>query len=61
MDKRIIFLLLAVFAIYLGTTAEFIAAHKFYEKNGFTEVPKANLPETFPVMAVDTKFYMYAF
>lgn len=43
--------------IYLGTTAKFLAAHKFYEKNGFVEVDKSSLPEAFPVMTVDSKFY----
>ena len=46
-----------VVGIYLGTTTKFLAAHRFYEKNGFTEVPKSALPKTFPVMAVDSKFY----
>lgn len=44
--------------IYLGTTDTFLAAHRFYEKNGFTEVAKAQLPDSFPVMAVDSKFYV---
>ena len=44
--------------IYLGTTAKFLAAHRFYEKSGFTEISKGVLPERFPVMTVDTKFYM---
>ncbi|ELA7922217.1 MULTISPECIES: GNAT family N-acetyltransferase [Vibrio] len=48
-------------SIYLGTTAEFLAAHKFYEKNGFLEVSKNTLPESFPVMSVDTKFYVRVF
>ena len=43
--------------IFLGTTAKFLAAHRFYEKNGFREVSKDQLPSTFPIMAVDTKFY----
>lgn len=43
--------------IYLGTTAKFLAAHRFYEKNGFVEIDRSALPDTFPVMAVDTKFY----
>ena len=43
--------------IYLGTTAQFLAAHRFYEKNGFTEVDQGVLPASFPVMSVDTKFY----
>lgn len=47
--------------VYLGTTSKYLAAHRFYEKNGFIEVSKDILPKTFPVMAVDTKFYMYAF
>ena len=43
--------------IFLGTTPKFLAAHRFYEKNGFLEIPKADLPQSFPVMKVDTKFY----
>ncbi len=43
--------------IFLGTTAKFLAAHRFYEKNGFAEIAKENLPPRFPLMAVDTKFY----
>lgn len=43
--------------IFLGTTDKFIAAHRFYEKSGFVEVWKTALPERFPVMSVDTKFY----
>lgn len=43
--------------IYLGTTEHFLAAHRFYEKNSFTEVPKESLPASFPRMRVDTKFY----
>lgn len=43
--------------IYLGTTPKFLAAHRFYEKSGFVEIPKAELPAAFPVMEVDTKFY----
>jgi N-acetylglutamate synthase-like GNAT family acetyltransferase len=43
--------------ILLGTTALFHAAHRFYEKNGFVEIDKQDLPPAFPIMAVDTKFY----
>lgn len=43
--------------IFLGTTALFLAAHRFYEKNHFVEVDRGELPEAFPVMAVDSKFY----
>lgn len=44
--------------IFLGTTSKFHAAHRFYEKSGFIEIEKALLPDTFPVMSVDTKFYV---
>ena len=43
--------------IFLGTTEKFIRAQRFYEKNGFEEIAKQELPGTFPVMEVDTKFY----
>lgn len=46
--------------IFLGTTAKFLAAHRFYEKSGFAEIAMAALPPSFPVMSVDTKFYKYA-
>lgn len=45
--------------IYLGTTPAFLAAHRFYEKHGFTEIRKDELPPYFPVMEVDKKFYRY--
>lgn len=45
--------------VYLGTTPQFLAAHKFYEKNGFTSVDVQDLPENFPVLQVDKKFYKY--
>lgn len=44
-------------AIILGTTDKFLAAHRFYEKNGFVEIAAEDLPASFPRMAVDTKFY----
>ena len=43
--------------IFLGTTAQFLAAHRFYEKNGFAAIDPTALPERFPRMAVDTRFY----
>ncbi len=43
--------------IFLGTTDRFLAAHRFYEKHGFTPVPPADLPQSFPRMNVDTRFY----
>lgn len=45
--------------VYLGTQSNFFAAHRFYEKNGFQETNKASLPKKFPIMRVDTKFYVY--
>ena len=44
--------------IYLGTVPALRAAHRFYEKNGFTLIEAAQLPSTFPRMAVDTVFYL---
>jgi GNAT superfamily N-acetyltransferase len=43
--------------IYLGTTDAFRAAHRFYEKNGFRQVGRSELPAAFPVMKVDSRFY----
>jgi N-acetylglutamate synthase-like GNAT family acetyltransferase len=43
--------------IYLGTVDRLKAAHRFYEKNRFQEMDKSDLPEQFPIMAIDTKFY----
>ena len=45
--------------IYLGTTSKFLAAHRFYEKNGFWQIDKIDLPGAFPVMKVDTRFYKF--
>jgi GNAT superfamily N-acetyltransferase len=44
-------------AIYLGTVDQLKAAQRFYEKNGFEELPKEELPASFPLMKVDTLFY----
>jgi len=43
--------------IMLGTTENFLAAHRFYEKNGFVLVAREALPAGFPFMALDTRFY----
>lgn len=43
--------------IFLGTTDKFLAAHRFYEKNGFQLIEKSTLPPAFPVMVVDSRFY----
>ena len=48
-----------VTTIYLGTTPQFKAAHRFYEKNGFIQIPEHTLPARFPVVAVDKLFYRY--
>jgi GNAT superfamily N-acetyltransferase len=41
--------------VYLGTTARFLAAHRFYEKNGFWEIEQTELPGSFPVVFRDLK------
>ena len=46
--------------LYLGTTERFVAAHRFYEKNGFSRVPAESLPTSFPRMTLDTRFYLRA-
>jgi GNAT superfamily N-acetyltransferase len=43
--------------IFLGTTTAFMAAHRFYEKNGFSRIEKSALPPSFPLMGVDSIFY----
>ncbi|CAN5434566.1 GNAT family N-acetyltransferase [soil metagenome] len=45
--------------IYLGTTAFFIAAQKFYEHCGFYEITKGELPISFPITQYHAKFYKY--
>ena len=46
--------------VYLGTTEKFLAAHRFYERNGFQQVLAEALPPAFPRMALDTRFYRRA-
>ena len=43
--------------IYLGTTSVMHAAHRFYEGQGFIQIKRTELPASFPVMAVDSRFY----
>ncbi|GEM47889.1 N-acetyltransferase [Deinococcus cellulosilyticus NBRC 106333 = KACC 11606] len=43
--------------VLLGTTAKYLAAHRFYEKNGFVQMEAEDLPANFPRMQVDTRFY----
>ncbi len=44
--------------VVLGTTEAFKAAHRFYERNGFAPIAKADLPPAFPLMPLDTRFYI---
>jgi putative acetyltransferase len=44
-------------SLYLGTIERLQAAIRFYERNDFRLIPKAELPPTFPIMAVDTHFF----
>lgn len=43
--------------IYLGTTLAFRAAHRFYEKNGFHEIERKEMPPYCQPMDCDEKFY----
>ena len=43
--------------VALGTTAVMHAAHRFYERNGFSEIPRSVLSARWPHNAVDVKFY----
>ena len=45
--------------IYLGTTLAFRAAHRFYEKNGFREIAKEDMPSYCQPMDCDEKFYRF--
>lgn len=46
-----------VHTIYLGTTLAFRAAHRFYEKNGFKEIRRTEMPAYCQPMDCDEKFY----
>lgn len=43
--------------IYLSTHSKLLAAHRFYEKNGFRRIERRELPAEFPLLAVDSMFY----
>ncbi len=43
--------------IFLGTLDRFQAAQKFYLRNGFVEIPKHELPSSFPAMTLDNRFF----
>ena len=47
--------------VLLGTTEQFQAAHRFYEKWGFVLIAPDALPAHFPRMRLDTRFYRYDF
>lgn len=47
--------------IYLGTVDVYHAAHRFYEKSGFVEVARHEVPDCVPFMDVDVKYYRYGF
>jgi N-acetylglutamate synthase-like GNAT family acetyltransferase len=47
--------------IFLGTIDSMHAAHRFYVRNSFEEISKQELPETFPVMRVDNRFFKRTF
>lgn len=45
--------------IYLGTTLSFKAAHRFYEKHGFCEIARKDMPSYCQPMDCDEKFYRF--
>ncbi len=44
-------------AVYLGTIHIYQAAIRFYEKNGFHQIQRPQLPDSFPLIAVDDVFF----
>lgn len=42
--------------LYLGTVSILQAALRFYERNGFLPIEKADLPLSFPLMSADNTF-----
>ena len=43
--------------VYLGTVSSFHAAHRFYEKYGFSPIQEADLPPGFVKCPIDTMFF----
>lgn len=43
--------------IFLGTIDTMHAAHRFYRRNGFSQLLKSELPDAFPLMRVDNTFF----
>ncbi|MGT2784385.1 GNAT family N-acetyltransferase [Streptococcus merionis] len=48
-----------IHSVFLGTTSRFKAAQYFYQKVGFAEITKDNLPDDFPILDVDDRFYQF--
>lgn len=45
--------------VYLGTNSAFAAAQIFYQRLGFQEIKAEDLPNDFPLVAVDNRYYRY--
>ncbi|PTR00836.1 acetyltransferase (GNAT) family protein [Mucilaginibacter yixingensis] len=43
--------------VYLGTVHQLKAAHRFYERNGFSAIEVDDLPDYFPLMKTDNMFF----
>ncbi len=43
--------------LYLGSVDSMKAAHRFYERNGFAQITKGDMPSHFPLMPADNIFY----
>jgi GNAT superfamily N-acetyltransferase len=43
--------------LYLATADQFAAALRFYEKNGFVDIDPTLLPEAFPRIPQETRFF----
>jgi len=46
--------------VWLGTTSLMTIAQRFYTRLGFERVARSDLPDSFPVMAVDSVFFRRA-
>ena len=43
--------------VYLGTMTQFVAAQRFYLKNGYVSIPEKELPLQYPQNPMDTVFF----
>ena len=43
--------------VILGTIDRYAAARRFYERNNFQQILESELPEYFPKMKIDNRFY----